>query len=530
MAIDDLTERPRRGVAWLEAALPDLAKWSFLDRRLRLQPCTRAELLDDSYLAGIAAVVLVQTSDKPSKLIRDLQDLAIRLLDWDCRIIIRPASDELAHSIVPAVNSLGLPIYGLPPKAEALRARKTSDPGEPPLPHIRVFGPKTPWIDVANFVADHLPSRPPSSTLRFDGPAANTLDQSHALMLRRAFADCLTVHLAVDSGEPGKSGATVYRVHAELEGGQIGQWPLPYFAKVGPRNKVYTEYVNYEQKVRHYVPFHLGPHLIRDRCHLGATLGVIVGDWVEESESLRQCASSGRAAPSIACLFDRTLIGWYRGARKDPRPLRELVQFPRTMPSRRIRLAGQFGDVLDFPRLRELFDTGAGDGEVYVGPVHGDLHAKNVRARGGDAIVIDFLAARSGPLISDAASLEASLLIEGFEGDCRPITEWLGSIECLYNTRPILRAPTHEQRKDPSNWFHASVRQIRLYGTQMELAPGQYVAALSVALLKKASKDLHVHGQEDERRAAAYLIASRVLDTEFAQAHNTPPEQSAEAS
>jgi hypothetical protein len=173
---------------------------------------------------------------------------------------------------------------------------------------------------------------------------------------------------------------------------------------------------------------------------------------------------------------------------------------------------------------------GAGRGEVYVGPIHGDLHAKNVRARSGDAIVIDFLASKSGPIILDAASLEASLLIDGFVDDPRSANDWFKSVECLYSSDPLLRAPTHQHRKDLSNWFHTSVRQIRLYGAQMEVEAKQYAAALAVALLRKVKKDDSLRGIEDERRAIAYLFASRVLSRAFGPQERAAPEPEPKAS
>jgi len=48
--------------------------------------------------------------------------------------------------------------------------------------------------------------------------------------------------------------------------------------------------------------------------------------------------------------------------------------------------------------------------EYRMGPIHGDLNTENIRARNGEAILIDFYNTRVGPLVADLASLEVSAI------------------------------------------------------------------------------------------------------------------------
>jgi hypothetical protein len=353
---------------------------------------------------------------------------------------------------------------------------------------------------------------------RVDGQGVkykSILTEQATLLLQRAFADCKDVHLVLM--EEGHSGVTVYRACAELTGGLHGQWPQPHFVKIGQRGKIFAEYKTYEEKVDPYVPFHLGPHLVRERCCLGANEGVIVGDYVEESESLRDCACDGRSASAIACLFDRTLLGWHRQARPVSTPLSAglLGHFPRRIAAQRLERAQQLGASLNIQQLRSLFELCTST-PVLVGPIHGDLHAANVRVRATDAIVIDFFAHRSDyPLLYDAATLEASLLVEGFAHDDRDAKEWLDSLQPLYDYPPLDNASNQANPKNRSFWFHACVQQIRRYARQWECGRGQYAGALAIALLTKAKKDVSAPERESSRRAAAYVLAERVLSSTF---------------
>jgi hypothetical protein len=358
-----------------------------------------------------------------------------------------------------------------------------------------------PWSELADTVVAHPPGDAPSQTLTIDGVAE--LSASHETLVRRAFHDCKEVHLVRQS--EGRSGVNVYGAYAQLSGGLFGEWPLPYFVKIGDRRKVFLEFQNYEGRVDPYVPFHLGPHLVRERCCLGAGDGIIVGDFVEESESLSTCASTGRAAAAIACLFDRTLRGWHRFAANEQTVIGHL---PATIRKERVDGGARFGATRPLAELDALIKKFP-KGTMLVGPIHGDLHASNVRVRGTDAILIDFLAAQPGPVLRDPATLEASLLVECLTQP-NAVTAWFSEIDELYTPAAFKTPPGYWHPKKPSSWFRACVRQVRMYAREMERAEGQYALVLAIALIHKASKGGEAAGDAD-RRAAAYYLGSRLI-------------------
>ena len=479
-----------------------------------------------AFLAGLSGVVFTQRADKPLQIAASLKKHGLRLLDFDCRIILRPAPNQVSI-ITNIVDELRLPTAGLPAlEAAKLDKWQPAARGDPPPPHARLFHESVPWSNVANFIVESPPGNAPApiSSLAVKVDERDDAGKTHRsqlrpeseLLIRRAFWDCTDVHLVPMPVNDGRSGVPVYRAYAELAPGhmkgQIGGWPQPYFVKIGNRYKIFDEYENYEDNVDPYIPFHLGPHLVPERCCLGAHEGIIVGDFVEESESLRDSARRGCASAAIACLFDRTLLGWYRHAREIQTPLSEgmLQYFPQKIDAARVARARQLGATKDIRQLREFFQR-CTSVPVLVGPLHGDLHSANVRVRATDAIVIDFGSHRNFPLVYDAACLEASLLVEGFGDDQRDVQDWLKSLEPLYDLSPLDRFPPTNP-KNRSFWFHACIRQIRHYARQWERGGGpQYAAALAVALLKKARKDKDAPEPEASRRAAAYVLAERVL-------------------
>jgi len=150
---------------------------------------------------------------------------------------------------------------------------------------------------------------------------------------------------------------------------------------------------------------------------------------------------------------------------------------------------------------------------VLIGPIHGDLHATNVLVRGADAIVIDFeKVLPTEPLLYDAASLEGSLLVDGFFNDKRSTSEWLASISKLYEKGAVLGLTEPCHPKDGSAWFYDCVRQIRIHARELECEPFQYATVLAVVLAKKSCNTHEFPNEKRETlRAAAYLFAERIL-------------------
>ena len=524
MAITVLRSVGRQRVAWYRTMPSEAESAPFVERQFLTKPesCDDAKLQDPIYLGGLAAVIFNQRQEKPFQIGNVLGMHAQRLLNYDCHVIIRPAASRFPI-LQRVLGGLELPTGGL----------QLGKSGAPPLPHLRVFSLDVPWTDIANFVLMYPPGSAPAPvqnlTIQPTSVQGN-LSGPREILLRRAFSDCSEVHLIPMKG--GRSaGVVVYRAHAQLRGGVEGEWPQPFFVKIGPRRKVFDEYMNYEWRVDPYIPFHLGPQLVRDRCCLGAYEGVIVGDYVDGSECLTDCACQGRATAAISCLFDKTLAGWHHRAQSEnSRPISALLArlFPPTMPLARFTRARELGATQSLPQLRRLFDRCTST-PVLVGPIHGDLHAKNVRVRATDAIVIDFFSHRNSPPLADAASLEASLLVDGFDKDERAPTEWMTSIEKLYQNSPSKQATPHGSPKDASSWFYSCVAQIRRYARQWECQDHQYAAALAAALLRKATKDAYAIEWKASRHAAAYVFAERILMAAFGSASAAPPQNASPA-
>jgi hypothetical protein len=516
--------RNRKSVVWLAVVPPDDAKRVFEEREYKVEPCTDQDLHKSEFLEGLSAVVFTQRLDNLGKIAEDLQNHAQRLLNYDCNIVLRAAPGGLAV-LIETINDLALPVVGVPlPEAKDLTWQAPAE-GNPPAPYALYFDEAVAWHGIANLVMESPPGPAPNSNLKIkieprigeNGEDEEvTLSDESTLLVQRAFWDCSDVHLT--PMEKGNSRVDVYRACPELTGGVHGQWPQPHFVKVGERPKILAEYKNYVLHVDPYVPFHLGPHLVRDRCCLGAKEGILVGDYVEEAEDLCDCAPEGRSSPAIACLFDRTLLGWHRRAHPATIPISQglLDRFPKRMTNKaRMEKVRELGATLDLDALRGLFKCCTST-PVLVGPIHGDLHSENVRVRTTDAIVIDFFQHRDDyPLVYDAACLEASLLIEGFANDKRSPQEWLESLKPLYETSLLDVGVTKANPKNPSFWFHASVHQIRRYARQWEFGANQYAGALAVALLIKAAKTPKASERESYRRAGAYLIAEKILSKAF---------------
>lgn len=526
MAIDRIFEPDRRKVAWLNASVPEDAQKSLDSREFKAEPCTAKQLSDSTYLHGLGAAVITPGQDGLADIRSALAAHASLLLDYDCRVIVIVDRNDFNDAALTAhIVQHNLPSSNLATtKAQADKFRGFQDPeGEAPQPNIRFFPTGHSWDRIANFLLFHPAGKAPSTTLQVY--PEECFDSAELLLLRRAFEGCAEVRL--EQMIEGRSGARVFRTHARIESGVPGSWNQPYFVKIGPRMEILREYVNYQEKVTPYIPFHLGPHLVADRCCLGAHNAIIVGDYVEQSETLKHCARDGRAAMAISCLFNRTLRGWYCGCVKDQRELMTMSgsRVPNRFPKAVRQTATAIGATLDNKHLVAQLRL-CKDRPWYRGPIHGDLHSTNVRVRATDAIVIDFEAHRDGLILRDIARLEVSLLTDAFGGS--PYEDpndsnkcdgsgWLKDVLPLYQVNPTANDPKHhEDQTSPAHWFHVCVRQIRLHARQFELGPTQYAAALVLELLLKASRnDTLEKPFEVYRRGAACHLAEQLLNVVF---------------
>lgn len=495
----------RRAIVWINSPVPNEARDAFEMRGYAVTTYGAQQLGDKTNLNGCCATVFAQT-EKLSGLLFDLRTYAPRVLDHDCVVIV--VVDERSETPVrQALQNLGL--------AESV----TDALG----PSTWLISRNTEWNGIANAVTEARQGPAPNLTLEIRTDPDVVLSEEDTLLLQRAFADCSC--LTIRRHDDGRSKSSVFCAHAELT---TTHWPQPFFIKLGTRQGTIREYTAYENFVSPFIPFHLGPRLTRDRCCLSSTRGVLVGDYVDGAEQLAEGAPHGRSTSAIACLFDKTLLGFHRHTEMVDRSIADGLAhlFPKEGAIKRPRItrAMELGASRELPELRRLFEQSVSR-PVLVGSIHGDLHAENILVRAHDAIVIDFAAYEQMlPLLWDAAWLEVSLLVDAFPDgadleawSATGAHEWIELISPLYemplgNCGTPMVTPAH-----PAFWFYACVQQIRKSAREWECGEGQYAATLALALLRKSSKDPHATEQDSSRKAAAYVLAERVLVSTFGE-------------
>lgn len=529
------TSRQRTKIAFVGAA-PDQAAVSELTHGWELYTADEDNPPDALTLASTEAAVFVQNPSKPAALLRQLSGLGPPFLWNDCRVFIDPAPAaakgvDFRRLIVNALNEVRLPPSGLG-KGDTDAFDEDWFPGldaprHTPVAHI--LGKPGDWLTMMQLIQANPAGPPPNSALTIEvvdeeGRAASLapdFKDEQEVLVRRAFYNCRSVRL-VRMGN-GLSGVDVYQAFAHLQQGAVGsRWPYLSFVKVGERAKVAKEFLAYQMNALENVPFHLGPRLRRDRCGLGHKQGIIVGDFVAGAQPLRDCAKRGTAVAGIGNLFNVTLWAWRQSAQEEQASVQDflLPTMNREVPSHRAALVQAFGATLSTNQLRQFFQKTPSN-PVLVGVVHGDLHATNVMLRGDDAILIDM--ERIGermPILLDPASLEGGLFVDGFIGDRRSGLDLLESIDCLYMRDAFDRDVVPCHPADPSAWYYACVRQIRMQAKQMELTSRQYALVLAAVLFKKACNDEDFSNEpspgpgrltRQEVRALAYILAERIF-------------------
>jgi hypothetical protein len=524
MAIHESRPRVRGCIGWYGHNVPDNVREIFDKRNYRLELCNESDLENPAFLASAAAIIIVQSDVKPRRAVEVFTKHVLNLLDYDCNIVVVTAEkrhpdgsiqyfDEmLAKSI--SEKELQKSLAGANVFQRYVRKKYHLELMEmPPTPRIHVYSAQNTWDQIANGL-DTPGGAPPSSNLRISKENGIELKDTQKRLLERAFHDCTELHLATMDDE-GKSGASVFRGYATLTENHGESWPQPFFIKLGSRVSVFNEYLNYKNTVDAHVPFYLGPRLIYERCHLGANQGIIVGDFVERSESLREAARRGRAVHAISSLFNTTLHGWYRSAKEQHTPIRKWLSFPYIGTKKhadRLAAAKALGATTLPPELRKRYPGSDHMQPLLIGPGHNDLHVANVLVRGPDAILIDFGAHKSAmPILYDLACLEVSLFVDGFKSDGRAVDACVASVAPLYALSPSDDVSPTISPKDGSAWFYAGVSEIRRYARELQRHRGQYNVILAIAFLRKASKDPSLSGKDGDLRAAAYLFGERLL-------------------
>jgi hypothetical protein len=257
-----------------------------------------------------------------------------------------------------------------------------------------------------------------------------------------------------------------------------------------------------------------------NRCVLGATRGLIVGNFIEESEPLGDLVPRGTARAALHSLFGGALRGWRTQAYFDDtntvsQPVvdslryhlpSELKQRNKDRLAKRATAAIALGATLlpnqlenllrRLPRIRHRLSM-----------IHGDLHGANVRVHRGEAILIDFASVQRGPLVADPAALDVSLTMD------EPLLaeqEWIAFVKDAYSLTALRKVPTPRDpaRTDAPPWN--AIRQLRQIALADQLSEMEYAMAIAIYLLRRASY-AETSGEPAGRRAIAYLLAEGLI-------------------
>ena len=539
MAITEFFDKKHRGrVAFFGVPPDDEALRVFKERAYLIdaEACSEAQLKDPQFLMATDSVIFFQNPDKPTQIDHQLQSHAKKLLNYDCRIYVRVAKseklkDKAREIVVNTLLRLGLPANGLSPNERQMMPLQSRErDGRILAPYVYVCDTGMGWLDIAQTIIDNPAGEQPGTSLQIvvtdtdgDGAmaenavrellqAAEIPEEEVRLLIQRAFHDCLEIRLRQLSG--GLSGGMTFHGHYRRSDALLGSRPsLACFVKIGTRKQIEAEYAS-QLGVAVYLPFHLAPRLDLKRCGLGAGFGILVGDFVSEAEPLSDCARQGRAVSVIGNLFNKSLSPWIGASTvQSSTSLSVMLSdlLPKEVPAHRKKMIAEMGAKLTETEMRSIF-TALKSGPVRVGLIHGDLHAKNVLVRGSDALLIDFEKSNGPrPLVYDAASLEAGLLVEGFLSDARGVNELHLSIAALYDLAVIIDWIEPCNPHDRSSWYYECVKQIRMYARQLECEPGQYASALALALFKKSCNPTPFKENAEFLRSLAYVLAEKIL-------------------
>lgn len=514
----------RSKIFWLGEIRPETQEFIELLQFSVDNTSSTARLKDDGFLEGLAAVVFAQDAKKPMSILPDINSYAPRLLDFDC-LVFALASNAGLESVVNVLTAARIPSIWATSGPEQFAAfdgqavRDLTVDGEPPLPHMRLYrasGPSEQHIAklVHQYASSVIPASGNPKEFQIVISGSGSISTEERLLLRRSFHDCSRVDLTKIEG--GRSGARVFMAQALVRGAPVGRRTLPFFVKLAERTKIITEWFNYELYVEQYIPFHLAPRLIPDRCGLGAYRGILVGDFVDESESLRLCSRGGRAVGPLGGLFERTLRGWHLHAVRRRESLYSAMKgiVAGSIPAARLTAAKALGARGSFEDLKEELRK-RGKEWVIWGPRHADLHADNICVRGNDAILIDFYCTRLGPILDDPAALEVSLTVGVPLADDFDKVAWTDIMESLYSQAALEVPPSGSVSAHRYEWLAKSIRQIRLHALPLQQENGQYARLLALRFLQAATKDPKALPPEDFRRTSAFCFAGKLLDIKW---------------
>ncbi|TFV38457.1 hypothetical protein [Bradyrhizobium niftali] len=478
----------RPEVLWFGAPPPPETQREFVQRNLHLLCCASADGVDTS---NACAAVFQFGSDMPEDVVRAADAHVRTLIDSGLRVDLIADDDKTMGRVQASAKSV-LNMAGV--------AVRTDLPGH----------------SLAEKIARHDAGQRPHAELKIAvAGGREPLREADEILFKRAFAHCSRIVLEELTG--GLSEARVFAVHMTVHTSNAGAWPQPDFAKLDRRDKIDKEYRNYREYADRYIPFGLRPNI--HNPVFGAERGLLVGSFVDRSESLWNLARRNLAARAVTSLIEETLGGWRDQAYgKDPdegsvvQAMIDAEIFrPCKLKSRFVEDAFRFGIranpevILDqLGKLRQRYRTA---------PAHGDLHGENVRVRNDHAIVIDLASVvRSAPLTADLAGLETWLAFQ-MPPECNPwVYEdaiWADEIDRLYASTSFLHPPGPCGPTSKFCWMSSVVRQLRRIGIAVQSCSTEYQAAVAVQLLRRCQWD-DGPAADRFRRTKGYAVAAQL--------------------
>ena len=272
----------RHLVLWLGQKANQTTKSSFEVLELPVRYLTDERSLDHSDFASSCALIISVPANKAGLFHTRVESLIIPALNHGLIVLVECTENDFVdiNKIIIATKLEQTRVIGI--------IRDTKNPNELPR---RVF--------------KHLANvgLPYTETCEIKNPNTLKLYDYQEVFLKRAFSDCAEIHIA--PLKPGLS-ASIYCIHATIQNEQ----PMPFFAKFDSLKKILKEQENYKDHVLPSVPFNLRPNIDPNRCILGATNGLLIGNFVENAASLWDCVIAGNSKAAINSLFEDSLRAW----------------------------------------------------------------------------------------------------------------------------------------------------------------------------------------------------------------------------
>jgi hypothetical protein len=379
------------------------------------------------------------------------------------------------------------------------------------LPNVHVrTAPSIPAL--AEGIARHGAGEEPRTDLKIIvAHKREPIRTADAPLFQRAFPQCPKITLVELTG--GLSDARVFAVHMVVDKSNAGIWPQPAFVKLDQNDKIEKEFQNYKAFADRFIPFGLRPNI--QSMIVGSGRSLLVGDFVDRSESLWTLVQRNVASHAITALVDETLGGWRQQgyAENVERGAVSVVMkkagisSPDRIKHCYVERAADFGVTIAplalFDRLDRL------DQAYRLAPIHGDLHGDNVRVKAGQAILIDLASVSRGPLTADLAALDTWFAFQVPPGtDCERFEdeEWAAEIDRLYASTAFQHPPGPCDPASPLCWMANVVRQIRTMGIASQSCPMEYQTAVALQLLRRCQWD-DGPAADRYRRGYGYRIA-----------------------